>query len=168
MSYIDVHPMEVRGTRYEIQVDEAGNWSTIVGSERISVASRDYLRDKLLELTAKASVVVAIPFVLLNGGAMSKETCRGVVTGIHAGNGNLLVQWTSGRQAGQKTQWTPSYQDVVMEGATSEGTVRAWHELLDAKHKAASNLTEFERLRKIDLRKLAVETVERAVASGAA
>lgn len=166
-TFVEVHPIEVRGTSYPVTVDEAGRWHTIVGSERITGDTRAELQDKLRELSAKAAVRVEIPFVLMTaGGGIRREgdgTARGIVTGIHAGNGNMLVDWKTGWQAGQKTQWTPSYSDVIFEGDISADDVRHWRQLKRELQEATRELSDFEQPRKIQLRDRVVVAIKEAV-----
>lgn len=164
-----VHPIEVRGTKYEIEVDEAGRWHTIVGSERVTAESRSELKDKLLELSAKAAVKVAIPFTLMtsSGGVRrDRSPARGVITGIHAGNGNMLVKWLSGWQAGTSTQWTPSYQDVIFEGDVSLEDAAEYARLREADQQAKQALALFINERKIELRDRVVVAIKEAVENG--
>jgi hypothetical protein len=163
MAHITVHPMEIRGTRYEVSVDPSGNFCTNVGSELVRSPTRTGLQDKLRELTAKASVKVRIPFVLMTAGRgiTGAEVAQGYITGIHAGNGNMMVEWVTGWQAGQKTQWTPSYADVIFASAT-EAEVAQWRSLRRASSEAQNELGTFESERRFDIRAAAVKAVEEA------
>jgi hypothetical protein len=162
---IKVHPIEVRGTKHQVTVDEGGDWIAAVGSEILRSKTRSGLVDKIRELSAKAAVAIEIPFLLVNDG-MHKGIARGVVTGIHAGNGNMLVRWITGWQAGKQMQWTPSYTDVIFDGAIPDEDVEKRHELAEAKRVATRDLYEFDRLRAIQLRDLAVAAIDRAVRDG--
>lgn len=167
--YIIVHPITVRGTKYEVKVTDNGDWVTQAGSEQIRAATRTGLKDKLTELSARAAVAIAIPFVLLTDSnyGRSGTVSRGLVTGIHAGNGNLMITWTTGWRAGKKTQWTPSYQDVVFGGDVTDEDVEQWRELRKVKAAATRELESFEQERKIQLRDRAVVAVQEAVSGNA-
>lgn len=167
MTPIKVHPMQVRNHEYEIRVDEKGRFLTNVGTETLYSSTRDGLRDKLMELTAKAAVKLAIPFVLVNGGGRSDPFARGTVVGVHGGNGNLLVEWSTGWQAGSKTQWSPSYGDIVFGDVTTE-EVEQYLELRKLKNIAEENLVHYGHPRKLDIKVEAQAALQKAVDHGAA
>lgn len=163
MNLIKVHPLVVRHHEYEVHVSTSGDFQTTVGATTLTSPTYSGLKDKLLDLTAKAAVTVHVPFVLMTGGGMvNREPARGVVTGIHGGNGNLMVSWSTGWQAGQKTQWTPNYGDVIFTDATAE-EVEQWRALRKASSDAQNALNQFEHDRKIQLKELAVKAVAEAV-----
>jgi hypothetical protein len=165
--YIPVHPIEVRGTTYHVKVDASGTWFADAGGSTVTAPTKDALAIKLRQLTAEAAVTVEIPFVLLASGSGGKNgPARGVITGIHAGNGNLLVSWATGWQAGKKAQWTPGYNDLILAGSTSEETIEQWQELDRVKREASKKLYEFEMARKINLKDLAVAAIKKAVTDG--
>jgi hypothetical protein len=164
--YIEVHPIEVRGTKYQVHVTEGGDWCAQVGKENIRSSTRVGLRDKLRELSAKASVTIAVPFTWLNdngGGREGPRTSRGLVTGVHAGNGNLMVTWTTGWRAGRKAQWEPNYQDVIFDGDATDEDIERWAALRKAKNDATCALELFEQEHKIYIRDKAVVAVQEAV-----
>jgi hypothetical protein len=165
-SNIQVHPIEVRGTKHHVTVDESGDWCATVGKETLRSKTRSGLVDKLRELTAKAAVTIEIPFLLVNGGSRGDRPARGVVTGIHSGNGNMLIRWTTGWQAGKSQQWSPSYSDVIFDGAIPDEDVEKRSVLAEAKRVATAELYDFDRLRTIQLRDLAVAAIDRAVRDG--
>lgn len=167
MNLIKVHPLLVRHHEYEVHIDEHGVFQTIVGVEVVKSNTRDGLKDKLMELTAKAQVRLDIPFVYLNGGGRNGNCARGRVTGLHGGNGNLMVEWTTGWRAGERMQFTPSFGDVIFNGSVTDAEVDAYLELRKASRLAEEQLTDYTRTRKLDLKTLAATQLAEAVSANA-
>ena len=167
MNLIKVHPLLVRHHEYEVHLNEHGVFQTTVGVETLQSNTRDGLKDKLMEVTAKAQVKLSIPFVYLNGGGRNGNSARGIVTGLHGGNGNLMVEWQTGWRKGERQQWTPSYGDVIFTGSVTDAEVEEYIELRKAANVATEQLNDYARTRKLDLKTLAATQLAEAVASNA-
>lgn len=164
--YIEVHPIEVRGTSYPVKLSPEGVFCAEAGGQLLKSPTRDGLEDKLRELTAKAQVKVAIPFTLMTAGnGLRGQTgpARGVATGIHVGNGNMMVEWRTGWLAGKKAQWTPSHYDVIFSGDVTDEDYATWSELRRAKIDAEHALNDYQVKHKLDLRSVVVAQIEEAV-----
>lgn len=97
MPSFDAGEITTNGVSVPIQVDDYGNWTARFAGKYVSADTRDRLKGKLSRLTKATKVDVAVPVVLVksggpNGGAVTIR--RGVLTGIHSSNGNVLVTWT--------------------------------------------------------------------------
>lgn len=91
------------GFTVEIFVDDVGSWIAEVGTEYLREKSRQDLEAKIAKLTKRSVVKVSIPFmrVTFTGWDGAKSTFRrGTATGVHSGNGNLLVEWPPLRGSG--------------------------------------------------------------------
>ena len=162
----EMHPIEVRGQKFPVRADANGTFMATAGGTTLHSPTYAGLRDKLLNLTAKAQVRLSVPFVLINAGPTGDGHVSGIVTGIHGGNGNLLVTWTGGNRKGQKDQWTPGYSDVVFSEASAEEVAR-YRELRRRKAEADAVLFRFTEDRKIDLQAVVKAAVEEAVKDNA-
>jgi hypothetical protein len=141
---IEVHPIEVRGQRYIVQLDEDGIFHAYndAGIEAATSETRGDLASALSELTKQASAAVSVPFTRLVNG----EARHGVATGIHAGNRRILVRWAGGRR---EQLSTVGNSDLL--GGMTEAEGLEWARLTEAVHAAGRAIFAFREARKIDL-----------------
>lgn len=155
---ITVHPLKVRGTEFEVQVEPSGQFKArFNGPDRegwVYSDTREGLYAKLMTLTKRAAVKVEVPFDLLEGGRVR----RGVATGIHSTNRNVMVRWTDTGRTEQITHLRDSMKPL------SAGERADWVRLSAEVTGARMNLTTFEREHHLDVRR----EIEQAIAKGAA
>ena len=143
-SLIEVHPIELRGQRFTVRLDEAGTFRAFneAGAEAATSQTRQGLISDLSALTKQASAAVSVPItVLVNG-----EARHGEVTGVHAANRNFLIRWADG-ECGQLSAVRSS--DVL--GGMTEDEGREWARLTEAVLAAGRGLHAFRETHQIDL-----------------
>src|SRR5258708_5655875 len=89
--------VNVRGQDFAVHVTDQGKFFAELDGDQLTAASLDELRTKLARATLIRNKKLAIPFVLWEEGKMR----RGVCTGRHATNRNLLVKWDGQKGAEQ-------------------------------------------------------------------
>lgn len=92
---IEVHPLVARGQKIRVWLNPGGMFRATLdgGNSYIQAATRESLTGKLSAALREASVQVQVRFTMMSSGGGIR---RGTATGIHAGNGNLLVTWADG------------------------------------------------------------------------
>jgi hypothetical protein len=89
---ISVHPVEVRGKDYPVELHPDGSFRARVGDRGVSAESLEALRTKLLDATRRQKMKIAVPFTMVLHG----EARDGTATGTHAATGRVLVTWADG------------------------------------------------------------------------
>lgn len=134
--YVEVQPIEVRGMTFKVYVGRRGHFSA-VGADGHTWSeyneTRAAMEADLMHKTKKAAQKVRIPFTRWDGSARN-----GVATGIHAGTGNLLVEWNDGK----KEQITRDYGSSYLPPQDSE-TVGKLHALLTARNVAQAEYNDY-------------------------
>ena len=90
------------GEKIDLRVDDDGNWLAMVAGRELKQQTRAKLVsdiDRILRLEKKAVHIPVTVMEIKNNGYLRLK--HGVVTGIHAGTGNLTVSWDDGG-AGQE------------------------------------------------------------------
>lgn len=136
--------IEVRGREIEVEVSESGVFFAEVDGERHDAPSLDLLRAKLIRATKK--VAISIPFIMWDEGKIR----RGVCTGRHGSNRNLLVKWDGQKGSEQVSYWN------------SDATLSPDHEaayglLCEEARRAKKTLEAFEKKHGLDLKALIEE-----------
>ena len=101
MEMYDAGEMTIRNIVFPLQVDgESGHWHTTFQGSEISAEGKAALRDTLMTRTAKAAIKVRVPFTTITETRSLVGTgkiARAVATGVHQGNGNVLIDWGNGK-----------------------------------------------------------------------
>jgi len=150
------------GVTVQITVNEHDSWKAEHGGKVLRASTRSDLVDKITRAIRQTTVKVEVPITLvINKGTDGIKFRRGVATGIHGSNGNVLVTWQSTR-GDVKEQVTgsafgrenPIFGDVPIEVLSEYG------DLVKALAEATYAEREFRDKHEIDLK----QTVEQAVA----
>jgi hypothetical protein len=154
---IEVHPLEVRGQKIRVWLDGLGMFRATLdsGNDYIQAATREGLSGKLSAALREASVQVQVRFSkMASGGRLT----RGIATGIHAGNGNVLVTWADGSK-GQldKYQGSRAIMDD-MDDADALDAERLSHAVAAASRAYAS----FAQKHEFDLHKAVADAIAEA------
>jgi hypothetical protein len=152
---IQVHPLEVRGQKFEVFVTEAGYFEAEYNGQDWAGESREALRDRLMRATRKDAAKIAVPFVTRN--VQTGRVKAGTVTGQHASNENMLVTWADGTKS----------QEGSIRGTLRplDASERAeWDRLYAEATGAARALRAFESDRELSLRR----AVDKAMAESMA
>lgn len=152
---IEVHPLEVRGQSFKVSVSSAGEWWSEFGGRIVRSDTRDGLYKALMRRTKEAEVKLDIPFDMRTD---NDRIRRGTVTGLHAGNGNLLIHWENGQSTQESRPGTTSRPLTADERAT-------WRRLITESAAARMALSEFERANRLDLLAAAKAAVAQTVAA---
>jgi hypothetical protein len=149
--------MTVRGRKFEVLATDASTWRAYLNGNRIEAADREKLKAKLMSATKIAAQSVSVPFIrrATSRYAHGRDIRRGTATGVHSGNGNLLVTWDNG----DKEQFTPQYGVTVLRPDADPGE---WQRLVDAQRDAEKALATFESEHRLDLGKMVRAEMEKA------
>lgn len=84
----------IRGVKYEIEVNENGQFACKVDGDWLRAPTLDSLKKKISDAGRAKQRNIKIPFVIWNEGWASEEGKleHGMCVGIHSGNDNLLVK----------------------------------------------------------------------------
>jgi len=100
--------IEVKGKTFEVDVHQRdGRFSTEHGGDTVYATTLDELKTKLAGQISRSKVKLNIPFVRwetdkYNNGRKSRLV-RGVVTGMHASNRNILVRFDGQKSTEQES-----------------------------------------------------------------
>jgi len=152
--------MEVRGHEFDVTV-ERGHFQAVHDGNQLSDTTWEGLRDQLMRATKVAAAKIAIDFVTMAGGKPE----RGIVTGQHAANRNLLVEWPERASGGRhrNKEQLASYNLNPALRPLSADELSEWVRLSGEARDARDALSAWEGERKIDLRKAVGEALDSAV-----
>lgn len=98
MADYDAGVITTNGVDVPIKVDDNGAWRAAYAGKLLTADTRDKLKGKLARLTKTTRVEVSVPIIAIDPGrgygTYSIKVKRGVGTGFHGANGNVLVTWT--------------------------------------------------------------------------
>ena len=138
-------PFKHDGKTYKISCDINGMFMTLVDGEPQTADTLKKLQEKIIRVTRKASVRIALPALLVRTARRHWSTTRGedniavdkvTVTGIHQRNGYILVQLPDG-----KRDHIDNYHDDLFK---PEMNVEKYLLLKKAKKHAEEALEKFE------------------------
>lgn len=131
--------IEANGQQVPVQVNDDGQFHADFGGKRYTAPTKDKLAPKLRAASKAHAVEVAVPFIHDRG----RGIVRGVATGLHSGNGNLLVRWPNGEKA-QLTNFAayPGTRCDLLADMPDDQIAR-WTELRKAVDDANTALYEF-------------------------
>lgn len=98
MAMHDAGSITVNDVEIPLQVDDYnGHWTASYAGQPLSYETRDKLVNKLKTLTKKTAAKVEVHVIRVTPyggyGAGNLSIARGVLTGLHAGTGNVLAAW---------------------------------------------------------------------------
>jgi hypothetical protein len=139
--------IRVSGHDWPIYVDGDGKWYSKIKGEftEPGAISREELPRIISRRIRAATAKTEVRFWGYNRHEFSKGIRAGTVTGVHAGNGNLLVQWDDGGkdQLSFMSSWT-----MLEPGADPE----RWEWLRKERDRTDRELYAYEQDHRIDLR----------------
>jgi hypothetical protein len=146
--------IEIRGIKIEIWVDSTGQFFADVDDERYAAPTLELLKKKLNDATRAKQKNVSIPFVYwYEGWDDEGRIVRGVATGIHVGNGNLLVKLKGDDRSEQlsnyrrdEAKFDPKHADELMS-------------LWKAKKAASKAIETFTKAHSINLKDLVMKAI---------
>jgi hypothetical protein len=141
---IEVHPIEVRGLRFTVLLDDDGTFHayTDAGIEAATAESRRDLASALSNVTKQALAAIRVPVTRLVDG----KAWHGEVTGIHPTTRNFQVRWADG----QRDQLS-AIRDSNLLGGMTEAEGREWARLTEAANAAGRAIYAFREAHKTDL-----------------
>jgi len=148
------------GVHHPIFVNDAGRWLAYpdgVDNRPIRAESRENLERALTSALRKQRVAVAVPFSWSYGTAIKS----GVVTGRHAGSGNMLVTWSDG----SKSQMGQYGDRGTLTGPLDADGTAQWAELLRVAQDANVAVSRFTSSHRIDLGRVVDAAIVAAVAA---
>ena len=155
-----IQPLTIRGRDFEVWLDDDGDFTAQYENRTYRSKTRDGLREALMKVTKQAATKVAVPVLRSRGHLYSEPRLEeAVITGIHAGTGNVLVKSYGKTEQAHHFDYDRFYRPMTdAEKAEFLEAWRAW--------KTAQDRWEaLRRERQIDVRKLAREAVDAAMAS---
>jgi hypothetical protein len=141
---IEVHPIEVRGQSYTVQLDEDGTFRAYneAGMKVATAQTRRDLASALGQLTRQASAAVSVLFTMLVDG----QARHGEATGLHATTRNILVRWADG-----KREQLSMVRGSDLLGGMTEAEGLEWARLTEAVNAAGRDIYAFREAHTIDL-----------------
>lgn len=150
-------------TEVPIFVDDQGLWKAEHGGRSLSADTRDKLESKIATATKRTTRAVTVPVTQVkypgNGydGGISYK--RGVATGIHSSNGNVLMTWTV-RGTEVKEQLTTHGYGTHFLGNVSEGELSEFNQLCIDLVKAQKAHRAFLRKHEINVKDVVVAALD--------
>jgi hypothetical protein len=94
--------VEVKGKKFDIEVGSDGKFGTNSDGSWLKADTLDQLKTKLATQISRAKLKLSIPFCRwVAGGRLRK----GIITGIHASNNNILVKFDDEKTTEQEDIW---------------------------------------------------------------
>lgn len=135
MTKWDAGTITTNGVETPVQVDDySGKWHADYAGKNLSYETRDKLEAALKRLTKQTKVEVEVHVIRVrpysgwsdDGGNI--VVTRGTLTGLHAGTGNVLADWTVRGQS-QKEQLTRDSNIVYVGGDTSDEALSEYNHI---------------------------------------
>lgn len=143
--------IEKNGVEVEIFVDTDGRWLADVAGKGLVHPTRDKLADAIGRMTKRVTAKVEVPFFLVSTHNGNVRVREGVCTGIHSGNGNLLVTWKAGNV---KEQIRVGFSDdIFSEKVYAEQCAKLLRERSEAEHRYRSHNRQFRIALEDDVKK---------------
>lgn len=167
MTLWDAGTITTNGIDVPVQVDDYnGNWKAEYAGKHLSYETRDKLVNALARLTKKTKAEVAVPVIRIKAyrgwGDGDITIARGVLTGLHSGNGNVLATWTV-RGTAMKEQITSDSSTSYVGSDTTDEQLAEYNRLLRLKAQTLREIRDWETAHQIKP-KDAVETALNAKA----
>lgn len=167
MAKWDAGVIEANGVEVPVQVDDfSGDWTAEYAGKSLRYETREKLANRLKTLTKQTKIDVEVHVVRITpytGWGEGKATItRGKLTGLHAGTGNVLADWTV-RGKSQKEQIV-SYSNrgsIYVGGDTSAEELEKYGKILSELKRLQIEKTAWERKYEIKPK----DAVENAIAA---
>lgn len=163
------HPagtITANGVSVEIFVNDDGEWEADYAGRTLRFPVREKLEAAIKRVTKTTTTPVEIPFVRIERrGERGITTTRGTATGIHSGNGNVLVVWHLGIDGDQKDQTKSAggYGERALDlGDVSDDVLAEFRALVIARAKAVVAEQEFASKHKINLKDAVLNAIAEA------
>lgn len=140
--------LDVRGQKFSVAVSDRGWFTVRLDGHEVSAETLQELYSKLNIATRRRKLDIHFCKLSSDGGVLP-----GIVTGVHGGNGNLLVHWSNAKRAVQETAWWETREPRVHPLNFDE--IAQWHQLCLDRKAAEKAIADFLEPRKLDLRELA-------------
>lgn len=147
--------LEVRGRKFEVNVDDTGVFWTKYDGEQLRAVSLDELREKLNRATK--SLKLSIRFAMRKDDAV----LIGVCTGKHATNRNYLVRWET--QRGGPLPVNEQLSGWYLEKCVDPEYSAEYSRLCMDVDAAVKIREEFERKHRVNVRAVADAEIENAM-----
>lgn len=155
-SHHNAGTLTVKGHEYQVFVDDEGAWISYHNGQEVKTGSKDKLRKDLERLVRAAKVSVSVPFTVVGTTYHGPVFARsGVATGLHSGNGNVLVRWPDG-QAEQLQR----YGNTTLDASADP---QEWLELAREAAAAQEKLKAYEQKHALQLHQAVREAVDAAL-----
>lgn len=148
MTDYNVGSITANGIEVPITVNDQGHWLAEYAGKRLSYETRDKLESSLKRLTKSAAVQVEVSVISVEKALAGTRFVRGTLTGIHGGNGNVLVTWHhGGRRGDTKEQISYSYggsRGRYFGGDVTDEQLREYADLVEAERAATAAVRKAE------------------------
>jgi hypothetical protein len=145
--------IEIRSRKIDVEVDGSGEFSAEYNGQEIHATTLDLLKEKL-DRAVKADKIEPIRFIYFDG----EKLKRGACTGIHVGNGNILIKWEGEKGVEQ---------EYSMRGCLDPERYAEYKKLCDAVIEAEQIRSSYQSHYGFDDLKERVKTAINAVVDGA-
>lgn len=161
MSYAEypAGKVTVQNTSYDIYVTDTGTFLTYFDGNRLHAESRAKVVEQLTKEAKKKTAKVAVPFTTIGWKGSKPVIQRGIATGIHSSNHNVLVRWVDTG----KTEQVDRYGGREYMGELTTRDAEIWTELIEARQAAQKALDTFQKEHKLNLRDAVAAELEKAV-----
>lgn len=157
------------GVSVPIFVTDQGDWTAAHAGRELRYESREKLEAAIKRLTKTTTTPVAVDFVRIEKrGDQGIVRTRGTATGIHSGNGNVLVVWHTRHGGDQKDQTKPAggwHSTTADFGDVSDEVLAEYRDLVIAKAQAEAAERAFVDKHKIDLKDEVLKAIKGAAES---
>jgi len=145
------------GMTVEIKVNDNGEWGAEFGGKYLRGDTREKLAGAIERATKRLAKKIEIAFteVSVRQATGDIRTRNGAVTGLHSGNGNLLITWSDGT----KEQMSREYGTEKLKPLTMD-EIRKLGELTKAVAQAKAAREAFVEAHEIKLRIEAEKALE--------
>lgn len=170
MAMWDAGTITTNGIEVPVQVDDyTGRWTAVYAGKSLSYDTRYKLTAALARLAKKTKIEVEVPVIRIKEyrgyGDGNITVARGVLTGLHSGNGNVLATWIV-RGTEVKEQITYESGTSYVGADTTDEQLAEYNRLRILAKQTQREITDWERSHQIRP-KGAVETaIEAKVGSG--
>lgn len=151
--------MTIRDTKFPVTVDDFGHfWSVWEGEEIGGRETLEELKAQLMKASREAAASIAVPFSIATlTGPAGQQVWRirpGNGISVHAGNGNLIVEWGGGRREQDSGRWGSGLRGQMGPSLRRLTPVEeeSYLELLAESSIAARALKQFEDERKLNVK----------------
>lgn len=149
MAKWDAGTITTNGVEVPVRVDDRfGTWNAVYAGKSLSYDTRDKLEGALARLTKKTKAEVAVPVIRIKEyrgwGEGNIKVTRGVLTGIHSGNGNVLATWTV-RGTEVKEQITSDSGARYVSADTTDEQLKEYNRLLRLAKETQTKIRTWEK-----------------------